>query len=467
MIGWLYKIKRARLKLSSALALFLCLILFLPLSTGASSSRPIFIRDAEIEYYLRELGTPIFESASLPSQSINLLLIKDNQINAFVAGGMNIFLYTGLLQKTETPEELQAVIAHETGHIAGGHLLRGQEAMRNASAQAIIGMIAGVLAGVATGEGGIAAGTIGGAQTFAERTFLRFSRTQESSADAAAMRYLTQAGQNVKGLLGFMKKLQGQELLSQSRQSEYVRTHPLSKNRISSIKHFLENEQTNKDAKLPASFYKQHKRMKAKLLGYLQPHAALLRYTDKDPRINARYARAVALHQTNKTSRALALSDSLIKEEPENAFFLELKAQILFETGKIPQATDLYRKASTLLPDSALLHLAYGHALLEKGDEASLDIALQELTEAGRLEERSPRTWRFLAAAWGRKAQLTQSTKYQGLSLYALAEEAMSMGKHKAAGKTADRALTKLKKGSPYWLRAQDIKLTARNHTKE
>lgn len=446
-------------------------LIFLSLSFHSNianaKQNPTFIRDAEIEYYLRELGRPIFNAAALNPEAINLLIIKDNALNAFVAGGMNIFFYTGLLQETETAEELQAVLAHETGHIAGGHLLRGQDAMKNASAQAIIGMIAGVLAGLASGRGDVAMGTMGGAQTMAERLFLRFSRAQESSADAAAMRFLTTSGQNAKGLLAFMEKLKGQELLPQSRQSAYIRTHPLSSDRIHAIEHFIENETTHKTAKLSAALHKKHTRMKAKLLGYLNPQTALLRYTDKDDRINARYARTVALHRTNKTKRALALVSTLLHDEPDNPFFIELKAQILFETGQIIPAVKLYAKASALLPDSALLRLAYSHALLEKGDIDSLNQAIIELTEAGRLEQRSPRTWRFLALAWGRKAELDKDSKYQGLSLYALAEESTTLGEYKKAGRYASRSIKLLKKGSPYWLRAQDIKLMARNHSKD
>ena len=452
--------------LPRALVLTLVLALsFPPQLAFARDDKMTFIRDAEIEHYLRTLGNPIFRAAGLDPTSISLLMIQNADLNAFVAGGMNIFFYTGLLQASETPEQLQGVIAHETGHIAGGHLSRGSKAMRDASAQAIIGMLAGVAIGAASGRGDIAVGTIGGAQSVAERGLMGFSRAQESSADAAAMRFLDSTGQSSQGLLDFMKKLAGQDILPVDRQVEYVRTHPLSQDRVGSIEHHLQTRADLSGKKLEASFQNMHERMKAKLLGYMQPQTALLRYTDKDPRVPARYARAIALYRTSQLQRALVIMETLLKEEPDNPFFIELKAQMLFENARVAEAVDLYKKAVTLQPDSALLRVSYAHALLEnKGD---VDLVLQHLTEANRLEARDAQTWRFLAAAWTRKGEITKDMKYQGLVSYALAEESLANGKDKTAGQYAERALKSLPKGSPYWLRAQDIKINVENDAKD
>ena len=220
-----------------------------------------------------------------------------------------------------------------------------------------------------------------------------------------------------------------------------------------------------KDAKLADKFYVMHERMKAKLLGYMQPETALLRYTDNDPRLPARYARAIALYRTGQTDHAISMTDGLIKQEPANPFFYELKAQIQFESGRVEDAIPNYKKANELLPDSALLRQAYGHALLEgKAPDrgtARLDLAIEQLLESNRLEDRTPLTWRFLAQAWGRKAELGQDVRYEAMATYALAEEAAAQGKDKAAGQLADRAMKGLTRGSAYWLRAQDIKLAS------
>ncbi len=424
------------------------------------------IRDAEIETYLRELGTPIFQAAGLDPQAVSLVIVQSAAINAFVAGGQNIFFYTGLLQKTETPDELLGVIAHETGHIAGGHLVRGSEAMKNASTEAIIGALAALAAGLATGRGDVAVGAIGGAHEVATRNLMSYSRAQESSADAAAMSFLDKTGQSPKGLLSFMKKLGAQDLLPESRQDEYVRTHPLSQDRVESIS-FQAARSPHTAATLDPKFAVMHARMKAKFLGFLQPQTALLRYTDKDPRTDARYARAIALYRTHRLDRALDIMEPLLAEEPDNPFFIELKAQMLFENGRVGQAAALYQKAVALLPSSALLKVSYAHALLEEGDLGQLNLAIETLLEANRIEPREPQTWRFLAAAWSRKAETEKSEHFQGLVSYALAEEALAKGQEKAARIQAERALEKLPKNSPYWLRAQDIKLTTGDKAKD
>ena len=418
-----------------------------------------FIRDAEIENYLRELATPIYRAADVTPENISINIVESPIVNAFVAEGMNEFFYTGLLQLADTPEQLAGVIAHETGHIAGGHLIRGREEMRNVSAEAILGMLLGVAAGVAAKNGGAAAGAISGSQQIAERSLLSFTRTQEASADAAGMSFLDKANISTLGMLEFFEKLQGQEMLPTDQQSQYVRTHPLTQDRIDAVRQHYDNS-VAKDAKLPQKFYTMHERMKAKLMGFLQPETALLRYTDKDPRIFARYARAIALYRTSHAENALTLISSLLKEEPENPFFYELKGQILLENGRVDEAIGYYATANKLLPDSALLRASYGHALLEQRNNPNLDLAIQQLEEANRLEERVPYVWHLLAAAWGQKAESTKNPVFEGMATYALAEEAVAKGNDHEAEQLAARAMRVLPKNSAYWLHAQDIKLT-------
>ena len=445
---------------------FVCVCLFLLTAIPSARAQdagnrgqPSFIRDAEIENYLHTLATPIYRAADIEPKSVQIVIVESSVVNAFVAECMNEFFYTGLLQLTDSPEQLVGVIAHETGHIAGGHLIRGKEEMQNASAEAILGTILAVGAGVASGNGGLAAGGLAGGSQIAERSFLSFSRSQEASADAAGLSFLDRAGISARGMLAFFHKLVGQELLPADRQQEYVRTHPLTQDRIDAVQQHVEASPL-KDAKLSENLYAMHERMKAKLMGYLQPETALLRYTDNDPRLPTRYARAIAFYRTGKPDRALALTDGLIAQEPANPFFYELKAQILFDNGHVEESVQNYKKANDLLPDSSLLHQAYGHALLESKDTSRLDLAIQQLLESNHLEDRTPMTWRFLASAWGKKAELTSNTRFAAMATYALAEEAAAQGNDKAAGQLADRAMKGLVKGSAYWLRAQDIKLS-------
>jgi len=406
------------------------------------------IRDAEIENYLHALADPVFRAASIDPGSVSIYLVKSPVVNAFVAEGMNEFFFTGLLQMTDTPEQLLGVIAHETGHIAGGHLVRGREAMSNASAEAILGMILGVAVGVASGNSQVALVGISAAQQVTERNFLSFSRTQESSADAAALNYLDSINVSARGMYEFMKKLGAQDLLPVDRQVQYARTHPLTQDRIDAVQHHLAVS-TRERPGLGPRFAVMHERMKAKLMGFLQPETALLRYTDKDPRLTARYARAIALYRTRQLPRALMLVDALITEEPDNPFFQELKAQMLFENSRVEEAVPLYKKASDLLPGSALLRLEYGHALLESKDPGAVDMALPQLLEANRMEPHDTETWRLLAAAWGRKSEATNDPQFGALASYALAEEAAAKGATKEAKQYAERALKALPKGSP------------------
>ncbi|MCL2469803.1 MAG: M48 family metalloprotease [Alphaproteobacteria bacterium] len=449
----------ARTKARFLLALLLIIGLLAPSPAAAQSMR--FIRDAEIEAYLHALSAPVFKAADLDPKAINLIIIQDGELNAFVAGGMNIFLHTGLLLATETPAQLQGVIAHETGHIAGGHLLRGQQAMKRASIEAIIALLAGIAVGVASGSAEAAMGTVSGSQHYIERTLLRYSRAQESAADAAAMRFLDRAGLSSQGLHDFMNKLAGQDALPLERQAAYVRTHPLSQDRVQAIESHIKNNPNLKGRFMPEELATAHARMKAKLSGFLQPQTVLLRTTDKDPKPEARYARAIAFYRTGQLERALALMDSLLEDEPQNPFFLELKGQMLFENGRVKDSIPFYARAVALWPDSALIHQAYAHALLESKDDSKLEPAIRSLLEANRLEPQSPETWRLLAMAWNRQGELTKDDQYQGLVAYAQAESLMSQGKEQSAGRYATKALKHLKKDSPYWIRAQDIKLSA------
>ena len=442
--------------------LFLLLVTALPPHAQENRNggdQPTFIRDAEIESYLHALAAPIYRAADINPDDITIAIVESNTVNAFVAGGMNEFFYTGLLQLADSPEQLIGVMAHETGHIAGGHLIRGKEEMRNASAEAILGAVLALGAGIASGNAQAAAGALSGSQNIAERSFLSFNRSQEASADAAGLSFLDKAGVTSGGMLEFFNKLAAQETLPVDRQAEFVRTHPLTQNRIDAVRDHLEHS-TFKGAKLDPKFYVMHERMKAKLLGYIQPETALLRYTDHDPRLTARYARAIALYRTSQADHALTLVDGLIHEKPDDPFFYELKGQILFENGRVPESLLAYKKANELFPDSALLHEAYGHALLEARDRDHLDDAIDQLMEATHYENHLPLTWHMLAAAWGQKAEQTKTKAYEGLASYALAEEAVANGNDKEAAQLADRAMKNLAKGTPYWLRAQDIKLT-------
>jgi len=423
-----------------------------PLSSAVAQNGPklSFIRDAEIEHYLHTISEPIFEAAGLAPNSVTFALVQADELNAFVAGGMNIYVFTGLLQQADDPLQLLGVIAHETGHIADGHLVRGRKSMEQASAQAILATIIGVAAGIASGDPRAGQAIIGGGQDVAIRGYLAHSREQEASADSAGMRFLDAARLSGEGLYQFMNKLKDQELLPTDRQVEYVRTHPLTQDRIEALRHHIDNAPPTRS--VPAEWTEMHARTRAKLLGFTDPLRAMQKYSADDKTFAARYARAIAQFKLNQLAVALPAVDALLAEEPKNAYLYELKAQMLFENSRVAESAPLYAKAATLAPDSALIRTAHAHALLEsdKGKTA-LSTAVDELQESLRLEPKSPFTWRLLGTAWGRQGQ-------EGLSAYALAEEAAANGDTKAALAQIGRAERLLPTDNPYRLKLLDLK---------
>jgi predicted Zn-dependent protease len=441
------------------LPLFFSLFLLVPLPQPVHAEDGkgfTVIRDVEIEKILHDLANPIFIAAGLNPSSVRLVIVRDPTLNAYVAGGMNIFLHTALLQATDNADQLIGVIAHETGHISGGHLARGSSAMRSASAQAILSMVLGVGAALASGNPNAGAAVITGGNQIAQRSMLSFTRAQEGSADAAGMRFMDMEKMTSRGLLEFLQKLSGQELLPVDRQVEYMRTHPLTQDRIDAVRTHVDQSPYG-DSKAPQFMQDEHERLKAKLLGYLHPDAALLRYGEKDPRLTARYARAIALYQTGDVEKATATLEQLSKEEPNNPYFYELEGQILFEAGRVKEAEPFYRRAVKVLPDAGLLQAAYGHVLLEMHDASQIDEAIRHLDLSLKTEPHEPSTFRFLATAWGEK-------KNEGMVAYCLAEEALAQAKNGGARQWAERALKLLPKGSPYSLRAQDIIKEAREN---
>ena len=410
-----------------------------------------FIRDAEVENTIRLFGTPIFRAAGLDPEAIRILLINDPTLNAFVAGGQNIFFHTGLIIRTENPGQLIGVMAHETGHIAGGHLIRNSDAMSNASTEAILAMLLGAAAGAATGKADAAAGVMMGGQDIAMRNLLAFSRSQEQQADQMGLRFLDDNQESAKGLLEFFEILGDQELLVSARQDPYVRTHPLTRDRVAFVRDHVEKSAYS-NRPWPAEWIEMHHRIKAKLFAFIEPPVRTLqRYKETDTSIEARYARAVALYRKPDIEGALTLIDGLLRERPKDPYFWELKGQMLFENGRGKEAIDPYKKAVSYLPDNPLLRIGLGQAEIEADDPDLLKDAETNLTAAVHREPEDSFAWQQLAIAFGRDGK-------EGMASYALAEHFLLAGKLSEANFHANRAEQLLGKQGPIWLRIQDIK---------
>ena len=420
---------------------------------AAQGRRLSFIRDAEIEHIIGRFAEPIFQVAGIDPASVDLYMVSDPRPNAFVTGGQNMFFTTGLLIQTTGPEQLIGVIAHETGHLAGGHLARGQEQLENAQRTAIVSALLGVAAAIAAGDAGAGAAVISGGQAAAERSFLSYSRTMESAADQAAVTYLDRVGITSEGMLTFFEHLEDQELLPQSRQAEYVRTHPLTRDRIEFVRQHVRSAETT-GRPLPDDYIEAYRRVQAKLIGFLQPQAAYSRYRT-DESISGRYARSIAQFRMGNLDDALALIEGLLSEEPNNPFFHELKGQMLLENGQPAIARASYERANTLFPGEPTVMVPLAQTMLATEPDSALGEAIELLNQsvAARYGG-SPLAWRLLATAYGRSGDI-------GMAAVALAEEALARGDRATARQQSERALQTLQEGSVGWLRAQDVQRAA------
>lgn len=424
-----------------------------PLHGAYAETAPSVIRDAEVERTIRSYADPLFRAAGVPPESVAIRVLNSNVLNAFVTTGNRMFIYSGLIERTETPGQLTGVIAHETGHIVGGHLVRLNDAMENASLLSMGTMALGLLAGLAAGraDAGMAAMSLG--QQVAGREFFSYTRTQESSADQYAFKVLDQTHQSAQGLLDFFETLADQELLSSARQDPYVRTHPLTADRIEAVRAHV--EEVHLPYITPTDKQLRHDRMVAKLFAFLESQARTFqKYPESNESVVARYARSIAYFRRGELDKSLPLIDGILKEYPKDPYFWELKGQMLFENARVPDAVDAYRTSVQLAPDEPLIEISFAHALSEENTDASRSEAEKHLRRALISEPSSSFGWRLLGTIYGRSGNETQAA-------YAMSEYALLIGDYSQALYHVNKALAGVKSGDPLWLRLQDIKQAA------
>ena len=418
---------------------------------------PSILRDAETEAFLDEISAPLVEAAGLEPENVDIVLINDPSINAFVAGGQIVYIHSGLIDAADTAEEVQGVIAHELGHITGGHILRYGEGMASASRISLLSLIAGIGAALA-GAGEAAMGIMAAGQQAAMGKFLAFSRTQESSADFAGAEYLSKAGISGRGSLAFFGKLLNQEYrygYSQSDEAGFYRTHPLSGDRISALREVYEKDPAwdrPANARNQANF----ERVKAKLVGYIaKPSATLRDYPESDRTVPALYARAYAYHQNARVDRALDAADQLLAKDPDDPYFLELKGQVLLESGRPLEALEPLRRATVLTNAEPLIASLFGHALIATEDDANFAEAERVLRAAVGRDRRNPFAWYQLGVVYAARGDTPRAR-------LASAEQQVMSGQYGLALRSAQAAEHGLERGTPDWIRAQDIGMQAR-----
>ena len=417
------------------------------------------LRDSETELLFRDMSKPLIEAAKLDPASVKVVLINDPEINAFVATGQVVYLHTGLIAAADNANQLQAVIAHELGHVAGGHAIRMYEGQGAATKISILSLVLAAAA-AAAGAGDAAMGVLLAGQQAAMGNFLSFTRAQESSADLAGASYLSGAGINGEGSLQFFKKLGNQEFrLAVPQKDSYGRTHPLSSERIASLEQVYRTDpawQRKTDPALEARF----QRIKAKLIGYIDPRRATTLYPESDQSVPAHYARAYAYHRGAYPDKAAAETETLLKTNPDDPFFLELKGQVLLEGGNPIAAIAPLRRAVSRAPDQPMIAVMLGHALIATEDQTKFAEAKQVLKNAVNRDNDNPFAWYQLGIVYDREGDRARAS-------LATAERQNLEGETKLALAAARSAMMGLKAGTPDYLRAQDIAMVSETQLKK
>lgn len=440
---------------------FVAFLAALTLAAHPAAAQSV-LRDAETEALLADMAAPLVDAAGLEPGNVDIVLINDPSINAFVAGGQAVYIHSGLINAADTANEVQGVIAHELGHITGGHIVRYSEGVGAASNISILSLLLGVGAALA-GAGEAAMGVMMAGQQAAMGKFLAFSRVQEASADAAGAEYLSRAGISGRGSLSFFSKLQNLEFRygrSQDDDAAFSRTHPLSGDRIARLRETYTVDRAwnaPDDPVLQARF----ERIKAKLFGYIsEPKRTLAAYPQTDTSVPARYARAYAYHKSALIEQALAEAESLLKVSPDDPYFLELKGQVLLESGKPEEALPYLRRATDLSNNQPLIASMFGHALIATEDRTRYDEAERVLRAAVGRDRLNPFAWYQLGVVYAARGDMPRAR-------LASAEQQVMSRRYAEALRSARAAEVGLDPGTPDWIRAQDIALQARSALEE
>ncbi|MGA8688671.1 MAG: M48 family metalloprotease [Methyloceanibacter sp.] len=435
------------------------------LVTATTADAAGLIRDAETESLIRSYAKPIFNVAGLGAQGIDIHIVNDRAFNAFVIDGHNMFIHAGALMEAKTPNQIIGVIAHESGHIAGGHLARLRNQVARARSAALMLQILGLAAmaaGAAAGAGGIGQAGMGvayGGGDAAMRMVLAYRQDEESSADQAAVTFLNATKQSSRGLVETLESMSN-KLLGVQGINPYLQSHPLPPQRLAQLRSLAEASPyyNNKDS---PELQFRHDLVKAKLYGFLdQPETVFNRYPQTDQTLPANYARAIATYRKSGVQVALPQLDALIAAKPDWPYFYEIKGQFLFESGNVTSAIPVLRQAVTLAPDEPLIRIMLAQALLGTPSLKDVDEAISNLRTALARETGSSMGYRQLAAAYGRKGDAAKGVaqqQYLAQAELASAEAYFYEGQLKLAKQQAKRAKAGFINGTPDWLRADDI----------
>ncbi len=418
------------------------------------------LSDTEIDNTLRAYAKPLLEAGGIPPESIEINMIVDDTLNAFVTSGNLMFFHTGMLLRTKSSSEVIGVMAHEIGHIAGGHAVTSSNGMSSASAISMLALLLGVAAGVASGNPEAGMAILLGGQRVAIGQMLSFSRSVESSADQFALHVLEDTGQSAQGLYDFFGILAGQEMLITASQDPYVRTHPLTRSRMATIRDALDRSEYSSKQSDP-EFEREHRRLVAKLYAFLKPQSATLqRYPETDNSVEARYARSIAYYRRGQFDKSLPIVNDLLADLPEDPYFWQIKGDMLLSKSDIDGAVDAYRHSLRHLPDAPEILIAMAHAMTQRQSSEYAKEAQAALNKALTIDRENAGAWDILARSYAYDDN-------PGMSAYAAAEKALLLGQFGQVARYTDEAEKFVEKDSPTWYRIQDIKIAARHYADE
>ena len=428
-----------------------------PVLAEAQSKGPPILRDTETEQLLRDYTRPILRAAGLEKQNINVVIINDGSFNAFVADGRRIFVNYGAIMQSETPNQLIGVLAHETGHLAGGHLSKMREQLAQAQTQMIIAMLLGAGAIAAGARGGAnnglanaGAAAIAGPQEMIRRSLLSYQREQEDQADRAGVKFLTATGQSPKGMYETFKRFTNDSLFAARGADPYLQSHPMPAERVAALEG-VARASPYWDKKDPPELQMRHDMVRAKISAFMErPDTVYRRYPPSNTSLPARYARAIASYLHGDPHSAATQIEGLIQAQPNNPYFHELLGQALLEGGHPAEAVAPLRKAVQLSGYSPLIEMLLGQALVATDNKAYTDEAISILRAAVGRESEAPLGFTQLAMAYGRKGDYAEAD-------LASAQAAYLRGDNKTARELASRAKTRFAIGTPGWVKADDI----------
>ncbi|WFU68853.1 MULTISPECIES: M48 family metalloprotease [unclassified Bradyrhizobium] len=427
----------------------------------AQAKGPQVLRDTETEQLLREYTRPILRVAGLEKQNIQMVILNEASFNAFVADGRRIFVNYGAILQSETPNQIIGVLAHETGHLAGGHLSKLREQLATAQTQMIIAMLlgAGAIAAGSTrgsssaGNNGLAnagAAAIAGPQEMIRRSLLSYQRQQEENADRAGVKFLTATQQSPKGMYETFKRFTSESLFAARGADPYLQSHPMPAERVAALQEFASSS-PYWDKKDDPALQLRHDMVRAKISAFMErPETVYRRYPQTNDSLPARYARAISTYLHGDLRSALAQIDALIQVQPNNPYFYEVRGQALLESGKPADAIAPLRKAVALSNNAPLIEMLLGQALVGTDNKAYTDDAVRILRAAVAREPEAPLGYTQLAMAYGRKGDYAEAD-------LASAQAAYLRGDNKTARELATRAKTRFAVGTPGWVKADDI----------